>query len=132
MAGEVYLPLLERNKEVKNKMKTWLIIATLLFTSFSMLFAGDTVTRDFEVTVSTQSSVMGRPVVKYRKYLLAVNSGAYDIRVTSYPITAGTIAGIPIKANGGWIEDDFYVSISSWYFISVGAGSSSVSIREKE
>ncbi|MBA4406984.1 hypothetical protein C0389_06895 [bacterium] len=105
----------------------------ILFAVPVMINAGEIIVRNYEITAGTQTSVLGVGYIPGRKYLLIVNSNSlYDVRMTTYPITAGVNSGIPIYNTGGYFEDSFYVYKSSWYFISTGAGSSSISILEKE
>jgi hypothetical protein len=132
--GEVSAGLLP--KEYFNKggrMKRLSILMAGLMTACFAL-AGSIIVHNNNVTISTTGSVL---VAKRaaRKYLLIVNEDADDtIYIATAPITSTTYASIdciPLPANYGYYEDNYFVYTSTWYACT-SAGSSIIHVMEKE
>lgn len=78
-----------------------------------------------DVTVASHTATLIKARNFGRLFGSAINTGSYDVRITSYPNTR-TDTGRIIKANGGyWETVPFVVDISSYYGICAGSGTTS-------
>jgi hypothetical protein len=103
------------------------IVALFIFLSLSI---GVTPRTPAEISISTSVATLIVGITKSRNYLLIINSGSYEVRVTTYPNTDVTV-GIPIPASYGYWENNYYVDISSYYAITNGVAASKISYLEK-
>lgn len=77
-----------------------------------------------DVTVSSHAATLVTGISVARRYGLYVNTGSADVRLSTFP-QVSTGYGIPVKANGGYWEDAYYVLISSIYAVSCGTNTTS-------
>lgn len=91
----------------------------------------------------TSNSVILRPELLTRKYFLAVNNSTiFNVKISSWPMKTTDKGGIPLNKAldadiaGGWHEDVYFVSLSTWYAVidSTGypGGTAIIKVTEKE
>ena len=114
-------------------------LAVTMFTAVCEAQRTDYLNEDFAIVCGTGTAQMLRGIREGRRYFYATNeSPDYGCRLTTWQITGDYLnellnlgigvpmigQGKPLRAEGGWWEDDFNIRKGSWYVIlsSNGAG----------
>jgi hypothetical protein len=105
--------------------------ALLMLVSVQSMNAVNLYTQD-DVAISSTTASLIVGIVAQRRYLIMVNVGTCDVRLSTYP-QAAINHGLPLKANGGSYIDEFDVIQSSWYAVSCGTNTAgSVSCTQEK
>lgn len=83
-----------------------------------------------DVTISSTVPTLVHGISPGRRWSLLINTGAYSVRVATSALISVT-SGVFVSNGGGYIEDEFYVVTSSWYAISTGTDTTTISYSEK-
>lgn len=115
-------------------MKKILIMLSVGIMVASMIWAGNSLSKTYVVDINT-AGVTARVEYFGRKSLLLINGDTTNtVYISSTPITSAnytTIGCIPLTANGGYYEDNYYVYKSTWYACTA-VGTAKLFILEKE
>ena len=115
-------------------MKKILILLSVCIMFAGIMLAGDPLSKSFIVDVTT-TGVTARDRYRGRKSLLLINGDTTNtVYLSSAPITSldyNTVGCIPLTANGGYYEDNYYVYKSTWYACT-STGTAKLYLLEKE
>lgn len=115
-------------------MKKILILLSVCIVFAGIILAGNPLSKTFVVDISTTGET-ARAEYLGRKSLLLINGDDTDtIYISSASINStnyNTISCIPLTANGGYYEDNYYVYKSTWYACT-STGTAKLYLLEKE